>query len=83
MEYATFLFFVNIFYIWVLKLKDNMAKEEIKANDARLRTQVKEAWKDFKKRNPKVAKGLKHAADIASMGGISKLEIKKAKKAKK
>ena len=30
-----------------------MAKEEIKANDARLRTQVKEAWKDFKKRNPK------------------------------
>jgi hypothetical protein len=62
-----------------------MAKEKIKTNDARVRTQVKEAWKDFKERNPKVAKGLKHVADIASGALISKHEFKKAtaKKAKK
>tara|TARA_R110002096_G_scaffold419151_1_gene623597 strand:+ start:293 stop:481 length:189 start_codon:yes stop_codon:yes gene_type:complete len=62
-----------------------MAKKEIKASDARVRTQVKEAWKDFKKRSPKSAKGLKAVADIASGALMSKYEIKKAaaKKAKK
>tara|TARA_R110000824_G_scaffold226131_1_gene413818 strand:+ start:381 stop:596 length:216 start_codon:yes stop_codon:yes gene_type:complete len=46
--------------------------------DARVRSQVKAAWGDFKKTSPRIAKALKVGADVLSSGLISKYEIKKA-----
>ncbi len=72
-----------------------MAKEEIKANDARLRTQVKEAWKDFEKRNPKVAKELKAVGRATNefltsssiydtvLGGVTRKKAKQKEKEKR
>ena len=48
-----------------------------KVVDARVRSQVKRAWKDFEERNPKAAKALKVGADIFSGGKISMVEAKK------
>ena len=70
-----------------------MSKENLPESDARVRSQVKAAWKDFEGRNPVVAKELKNfgkgvkmgaefLGDIVTLGGVTRKKKREEKEKK-